>query len=366
MDLGPGKLYATSAGNQVGEGPHFNAVLWNAGGIVDLQPGGFYASRVSGISNGEQVGYGGPSGQGHALLWRGDVNNMVDLHAFLPPGFAHSYATGIDANGDIVGVAEGPASDFRSHAFLWTRNANATPAPVPPIDKFSAFENRGVTLRTLLVVAGYDVEVTVIDPVGYQSHPQRSMNHWELSIPNQMSGQYTLDVIGKASGLFSVQVSISNEAGHYSMHLFDGIAAPGRISRFTFPGEFIAFAAFGAHVKINSVTRSFEVTGSFTLGPGGGISPATQPVTLALRRIWTIPAGSFRETGRGTFVFEGTIPEGVALKATVTRTGDKSYSFMIAGTGTADLPDANPVEVLLSIGSTGGSTDVNADFPPRP
>jgi hypothetical protein len=39
---------------------------------------------------------------------------VVDLHVFLPSGFASSQATGIDAAGNVIGRADG-------RAFLWVR-----------------------------------------------------------------------------------------------------------------------------------------------------------------------------------------------------------------------------------------------------
>jgi hypothetical protein len=50
---------------------------------------------------------------------------VVDLHTFLPPGFTTSEAFGIDADGNIVGYAVGPAG---AHAFLWQPVA-AVPEP---------------------------------------------------------------------------------------------------------------------------------------------------------------------------------------------------------------------------------------------
>jgi hypothetical protein len=74
------------------------------------------------------VGNGaGPAtgGQFHALLWTGSAASVVDLHTFLPPGFTGSEAVGIDADGNIVGAAFGPAG---IHAFLWQPVA-AIPEP---------------------------------------------------------------------------------------------------------------------------------------------------------------------------------------------------------------------------------------------
>ena len=94
---------------------------------IDLNPSGFTASQANGVGGGQQVGFGRGPATGdefpdHALLWSGSAASVVDLHAFLPPGFTSSQATGIDENGDIVGFARGPATGlFNDHAFLWHR-----------------------------------------------------------------------------------------------------------------------------------------------------------------------------------------------------------------------------------------------------
>jgi len=80
---------------------------------INPHPSGFTSSVAQGVSDGQQVGWGaGPAtgNQVHALLWAGSAASVVDLHAFLPPGFTSSQALGIDADGNIVGVASGPAS----------------------------------------------------------------------------------------------------------------------------------------------------------------------------------------------------------------------------------------------------------------
>ena len=122
---------ATSGREQVGYGdilsPQGNwsthALLWrgSADSVADLHPPAFSNSWAVGTSGGKQVGYADPpNGDRHALLWLGAAG-VVDLNAFLPPGFVGATASGIDSTGDIVGVAWGPASQNRSHAFLWTR-----------------------------------------------------------------------------------------------------------------------------------------------------------------------------------------------------------------------------------------------------
>ena len=49
----------------------------------------------------------------------------IDLHAFLPSGFALSIARGIDVKGDVVGEASPPSTGEPApnfYAFLWRRN----------------------------------------------------------------------------------------------------------------------------------------------------------------------------------------------------------------------------------------------------
>ena len=400
VDLGEGEAYGTSGQQQVGYGPHGNATLWNgsADSMVDLQPSRFYSlagrSTASGITGGEQVGYGGPWPQAHALLWRGDKSSMVDLHDFLPPGFDGSNATGIDSNGDIVGFAWGPVTNNRSHAFLWTRNVKAIPSPVPPVDKFAPVDEFAAfsdhSAQGSLDVSSVDsVELLLTDPLGTQTGFDAATNTWLEDIPTAsytheqyapekpvsksieigytLDGQYTLDVIGTGSGGFEIYVGMSDEAGNLINHKYSGTTAPGRITRLTFPGRIITFAAFGPTVKINLASKMFEVNGTFSLGPGIAISPVTRPVTVELYDLsLTIPAGSFRQDQRGAFVFEGTVA-GVALEANLTSTGGTGYAFKIKGTkvdlvgGRLDN-NPDPIRVILAIGNIAGNSDVKVEY----
>ena len=144
VDLHPGGFIfsdalGTSGDEQVGRGipiggsletdndpGTYHALSWHgsAASVVDLHPHGFTSSFASGVSGGEQVGWGiiSPTTHiRHALLWRGTAGSFVDLHMYLPPQFVSSAAFSIDAAGDIVGVAAGSNISL-SHAILWKRN----------------------------------------------------------------------------------------------------------------------------------------------------------------------------------------------------------------------------------------------------
>lgn len=109
----------TSASQQAGWGylalgtSHLHAILWSgtAESVVDLHPAGYTESRVNGMSDTRQVGdgwVGQPNMVGsvrHALVWSGSADTVVDLNPYLPAGYTHGVATGIDANGNVVGYA---------------------------------------------------------------------------------------------------------------------------------------------------------------------------------------------------------------------------------------------------------------------
>ena len=90
------------------------------------------------------------------------------------------------------------------------------------------------------------------------------------------------------------------------------------------------------------------------------INPVTQAVTLQVGTFAvTIPPGSFYQTGKGIFSFEGVI-NGVTLKAAIKSTGTLRYNFQ-AGAQNASLTGTqNAVPVTLTIGGDSGATSVTA------
>ncbi len=97
--------------NLVNGGRH--GLLWSgtSTSAVDLHPTGFTDSAVTAITATKQVGEGWvgvPGALGsvrHALLWSGAANTVVDLNQYLPTGYTHAVATGVDANDNVVGFA---------------------------------------------------------------------------------------------------------------------------------------------------------------------------------------------------------------------------------------------------------------------
>jgi hypothetical protein len=99
---------------------HQHALLWSgdAANVVDLHPGSYTDSRVTALIGTTQVGEGwigaagGATSVRHALLWSGTAASVVDLNQYLPAGYANAVATGIDANGNVVGYAYNGAHPY--------------------------------------------------------------------------------------------------------------------------------------------------------------------------------------------------------------------------------------------------------------
>jgi|SRR5579871_1082677 len=115
--------YAMDAKSQAGVGILHNsahALLWHgqSDSVVDLNPPGFIESYATGVSGDKQVGYAIKADlRSRALVWSGKASAYADLQAVLPPALTQSYATSIDASGDIGGYAT--EADGTPHAIIW-------------------------------------------------------------------------------------------------------------------------------------------------------------------------------------------------------------------------------------------------------
>ena len=119
-------------------GGQAHAMLWKgtAASAIDLHPSGFQGSYAHGARGSRQVGYATTSdGKFHAMVWSGTAASASDLHAALagltlggvPLNLTGSVASGIDANGNIVGrgsvnVTVGGATSIKYYAILWKKN----------------------------------------------------------------------------------------------------------------------------------------------------------------------------------------------------------------------------------------------------
>jgi len=138
------------------------------------------------------------------------------------------------------------------------------------------------------------------------------------------------------------------------------------------------FKNFEATAEIDEDRQtSFRVAGFFTLADGSnGIDPLTEEVQLQVGSFTaTIPAGSFKEIGKHTFKFDGSV-DGADLKITINaierrpegkhshkkRVDHDEYLFTAEGKGKILAGVKNPVTVALTVGDNGGSKSLKADI----
>jgi len=121
IDLGPGVIaLGAGDGQQVGGAGH--ALLWTgrADSLIDLHPPGFSRSIATGVASKRQVGYGiDAEGVSHAFLWTGSATSAVDLN---PAGFSSAGALGADI-GHQAGWGTVGSINGVSHALLWSGSA---------------------------------------------------------------------------------------------------------------------------------------------------------------------------------------------------------------------------------------------------
>lgn len=159
FDAATSQANAVAGGQQVGYGyTPKRALLWkgSAESVVDLHPDGYESSEANATNGSEQAGSGyifDPVtlvGHSHALVWSGDRASAIDLNQYLPDGFTDAAATGIDADGRVVGWAGRGSSDPANiHAVMWV-----------PVTSGEAFAST-VSLDRPSIVAGEAVSVTV-------------------------------------------------------------------------------------------------------------------------------------------------------------------------------------------------------------
>ena len=137
VDHGSSSALAVSgdqiAGVSAPPGANSHAAIWSisAHAFTDLTPSpasgpdNFQAAALD--TNGfQQVGWIQDLAGIRAQLWSGSAQSAVNLHALLPGTFTNSWATSIDVQGNIYGIATD--SDNSVHAIEWAQSAVPEPA----------------------------------------------------------------------------------------------------------------------------------------------------------------------------------------------------------------------------------------------
>jgi hypothetical protein len=127
-------LYATDGAQQVGSTAPLltntpEAYLWNgtaASGVnlaADMPAYASTASLALAVSNGQQVGWGGPNeNDTHAFLWNGTASSAVDLN---PSGYNISVAFGTSGTQQVGYAAVSVNGVTPTNAFVWNGSASS-------------------------------------------------------------------------------------------------------------------------------------------------------------------------------------------------------------------------------------------------
>jgi 6-phosphogluconolactonase (cycloisomerase 2 family) len=203
------------------------------------------------------------------------------------------------------------------------------------------------------------------------------------------AGPYPLAMSIDPSGKFIYTPNfLGNNVSGYTIDAATGIltAVPGSpfaagaapISVAIVSSSSTPFKNFEAAVEIDEDRQtSFRVAGFFTLSEGSdGVDPLTEEVLLQVGSFTaTIPGGSFKEIGKHTFKYDGSV-NGADLKITIDaierrpkgkhshkkRVDQDEYLFTAEGKGKILAGVKNPVTVALTVGDNGGSKSLKADI----
>jgi len=121
------------------------------------------------------------------------------------------------------------------------------------------------------------------------------------------------------------------------------------------------FSAFHADLALSTQkSYGYALDATFTTSKAyATINPATEAITLQIANYTvTFPAGSFRRSFE-TYTYQGTI-SGVETSAFLRSAGGNRYEFTAYGSPINLASTANPVTVILTIGTDTGTAQVNA------
>ena len=281
-----------------------HALLWTGDGnnVVDLHPDGFTTSRVNGLSSTMQVGegwIGTPWTAGsvrHALLWTGTAAGVIDLNQYLPAGYTHAAASGIDADGTIAMYAHNDIS-FSSQLPGAPADAIAlllVPGPAPAVQISSVAVNPApITLAngdSVGVSPGTPVDVTV-----------------NLNAPAPAGG----------TRLNFVSSNVNIVANPPTIMIPEGLSS----TTFSVP-TFLAVA-----YRFTTLTKLYATDGVYTTGAMIGVTPVVYPAGIAINAV----EGGFGTTGTLTLKIPAQTPG-----ATVTLTNGNPALITIPATVTVD------------------------------
>jgi autotransporter-associated beta strand protein len=286
------------------------ALLWSssATGAINLNPTnltGITSSEAEAVSGNQQVGFGsgsGISGDYHALLWTGSANSTVDLNPTNLTGFSSSLAE--DTNGSQqVGFGYGSGTNYDAHALVWSATPNSAVDLQPLLPSTGAWTNSyataidasgnvfGDAYGTFGNVTGiFAVEWSAIDLIWNNAGAAGDGVHWDTSNQNWNNGDAPTVYADNSSVLFNdtnngnyaitisapvtpSSVLVNNTAGNYSFSGPGSIAGSGSLTKQGIGSLTLA--------TVNSYTGGTTVSAGTLLVQVSGALPSGEPLTIA-------------------------------------------------------------------------------------
>ncbi len=335
---------------------HQHALLWSgdAASVVDLHPAGFTDSKVTSLTATQQVGEGwiGPANtygsSRHALVWSSTAESVVDLNQYLPAGITNGVATGVDANGNIVGYAY---NGYSSGLSIPTGAVAVVFAPgaAPAVGLAS------ITVSPTSVAPGDAVQVTVA--VGAAA-PAGGLNLSFLStapaiLPTPAAVQIPE---GESSVSFALTAGGATLMGPSSLKLY---ATDGTVSSAA-PLTIVPVVNLTS-LTANPVEGGFSTYGAINLSIPAQAGGAVVALTSGDANLAAVPATVVLPQGYSALSFAiNTAPVSVATQVAITASlNGKSVSgtvslspapvVALAGLSAPELVGGQPVFVTVSV-----------------
>jgi 6-phosphogluconolactonase len=301
------------------------------------------------------------------------------VYATVDPSGKFLYVS-VDSESIIFGI-NGYSIDGTTGALGGLVSSNFYPLGTPSATAFDPTGTFFYALDDRPLAGGYDIAAYTVNNTNGQlaTLPASpfAAGPYPLAMSIDPSGKfiYTPNFLGNNISAYTIDATSGNLTAIPGSPFAAG-ASP--ISVAIVSSSSSPFAKFEASADIDEDRQtSFRVAGFFTLGDASdGIDPVKQEVQLQVASFTaTIPAGSFKEIGKHTFKFEGTI-NGADLKITidaierrvegkhshVKRVDQDEYLFTAEGKGKILAGVTNPVTVALTVGDEGGSKSLKADI----
>jgi hypothetical protein len=220
----------------------------------------------------------------HALVWTGTPDSVIDLNQYLPAGYTHGVATGVDANGNVVGYA------YNMAPVGTAMPADAIAVVFAP-GQAPAATLSSISLNSTNVAPGAAIQVTVSLN---GAAPTGGVNVSFLSTNTALVPTPTAVIIpeGQTSSTFSIVAGGTGLQVPIALRLFATDGTTSKSSTFT-----ITPIVNLTGLTINSVEGGFGTVGTVSVGipaqAGGAVISLTSGSTLAtVPASVTLPLGS--------------------------------------------------------------------------